>query len=838
MARQRTHARRRPVVRAAARPRHAHRRSATHARPEQRAQRRAAHDHRSGRRARGGRPRRPLAPRRPIVAVTVLTITPEGQRLLVTAGRERSKVIAGAVRHAVPRRLRRPRPHPRARCATRSPTRPTAGRRRSTTAAWPREPPRRTRPAPTCASTPTTRSTGTRGATRRSPAPAAEDKPILLSVGYSSCHWCHVMAHESFEDPDIAAIMNEPLREREGRPRGAARRRRDLHAGGAGDDRPRRLADDRVPRRPTAARSSAAPTSRRTTARACPASCGSWTRSTTSWRNRRDDVARAGRAARRRDRAEHARDRLDRRRRRRSPPTCSTAPSTALRAQFDPRFGGFGRAPKFPQAMTLDFLLRRARARRRRPTTLEMITDVARRDGRRRHVRPGRRRLPPLLGRRRTGSSPTSRRCSTTRRCSPARTCTAASSPATPRYRRGRRGDDRATCCATCATPTAGSSPPRTPTPRASRASSTSGRSRRSTAVCGDDAPEVIRYFGVTAGGNFDDPHTGYRGNILHVGRPRPRTVPTRSPRRSPRLFARARARACGPGSTTRCCSAGTRCSSARSPRPRPRSTATTGWTRRARTPGSSLASCAATTAGCCVRGRPAARPPPRVRRGLRRAARGAAHAGRGRRRRVARRGARPSPTICIAAVRRRRAAAAFFTTGADAEALIVRPKDFQDNATPSENSLAANGLLRLAALTGDDALRGRAPSRGSRTLAPAARRAPDRVRVPARRARAGSSRRRSRSRSSAPGDPAPRRCAPRCSRRLHPGVGARSRAEPGAGADADPAARRPRRSSTARATAYVCEHFACRAPRHRPRDAPRAARRRARDRASDARDA
>jgi uncharacterized protein YyaL (SSP411 family) len=34
------------------------------------------------------------------------------------------------------------------------------------------------------------------------------DKPILLSVGYSACHWCHVMAHESFEDPETAAIMN------------------------------------------------------------------------------------------------------------------------------------------------------------------------------------------------------------------------------------------------------------------------------------------------------------------------------------------------------------------------------------------------------------------------------------------------------------------------------------------------------------------------------------------------------------------------------------------------------------------------------------------------------
>ena len=32
--------------------------------------------------------------------------------------------------------------------------------------------------------------------------------PVLLSVGYSACHWCHVMAHESFEDADVAAVMN------------------------------------------------------------------------------------------------------------------------------------------------------------------------------------------------------------------------------------------------------------------------------------------------------------------------------------------------------------------------------------------------------------------------------------------------------------------------------------------------------------------------------------------------------------------------------------------------------------------------------------------------------
>ena len=37
----------------------------------------------------------------------------------------------------------------------------------------------------------------------------AADKPIFLSIGYSTCHWCHVMAHESFENPATAMVMNE-----------------------------------------------------------------------------------------------------------------------------------------------------------------------------------------------------------------------------------------------------------------------------------------------------------------------------------------------------------------------------------------------------------------------------------------------------------------------------------------------------------------------------------------------------------------------------------------------------------------------------------------------------
>ena len=37
----------------------------------------------------------------------------------------------------------------------------------------------------------------------------AENKPIFLSIGYSTCHWCHVMAHESFENPEVAEVLNQ-----------------------------------------------------------------------------------------------------------------------------------------------------------------------------------------------------------------------------------------------------------------------------------------------------------------------------------------------------------------------------------------------------------------------------------------------------------------------------------------------------------------------------------------------------------------------------------------------------------------------------------------------------
>ena len=73
-------------------------------------------------------------------------------------------------------------------------------------------------------------------------------KPILLSVGYAACHWCHVMAHESFEDDATADVMNELFVnikvDREERPG----HRRHLHERAASPGRAGRLAADHVPR--------------------------------------------------------------------------------------------------------------------------------------------------------------------------------------------------------------------------------------------------------------------------------------------------------------------------------------------------------------------------------------------------------------------------------------------------------------------------------------------------------------------------------------------------------------------------------------------------------------
>jgi len=183
----------------------------------------------------------------------------------------------------------------------------------------------------------------------------AEDKPILLSVGYSACHWCHVMAHESFEDPATAEVMNRLFVnvkvDREERPDvdsvymtavqsmtgrggwpmtvfltpegkpfyGGTYFPKDDRHGLPGFTRLLEAVDD-------------------------------------AWRERRDELlGQAGRLATALAGSSSLPGAGDG-----SGLTAAVLDRGAaqLAAQFDARFGGFGGAPKFPQAMSLDHLLR------------------------------------------------------------------------------------------------------------------------------------------------------------------------------------------------------------------------------------------------------------------------------------------------------------------------------------------------------------------------------------------------------------------------------------------------------------------------------------------------
>ena len=183
-------------------------------------------------------------------------------------------------------------------------------------------------------------------------------QPLLVSIGYSACHWCHVMERESFEDADVAALHERALRLRQGRPRGAPGRRRDLHGRRAGDDRPRRLAAERVPDARTACRSTPAPTSRPSRATGCRAGARCWRRSS---RRGASSARRSTRQAARIVAAPAGAARARGAGRRARPGRRSTPPSPALRRRATtPTHGGFGGAPKFPQASVIEFLLARA----------------------------------------------------------------------------------------------------------------------------------------------------------------------------------------------------------------------------------------------------------------------------------------------------------------------------------------------------------------------------------------------------------------------------------------------------------------------------------------------
>jgi uncharacterized protein len=183
----------------------------------------------------------------------------------------------------------------------------------------------------------------------------AEDRPILLSIGYAACHWCHVMEHESFEDEGTAALMNE-------------------HFVNIKVDREERPDLDGVYMEAVVAMSGHGgwPMTVFLTPAGEPFYGGTYyppeprhgmpsfrqvlEAIAEAWRDRRDDVARSAQqlvtAVRQSAELRPSND----------PLTDSVLSGAVrnLRATFEPAFGGWGRAPKFPNAPTLEFLLRRA----------------------------------------------------------------------------------------------------------------------------------------------------------------------------------------------------------------------------------------------------------------------------------------------------------------------------------------------------------------------------------------------------------------------------------------------------------------------------------------------
>jgi uncharacterized protein YyaL (SSP411 family) len=186
----------------------------------------------------------------------------------------------------------------------------------------------------------------------------AEDKPIFLSIGYAACHWCHVMEHESFEDPAIAALMNANFInikvDREERP--------DLDSiymtatmamtGGGGWPMSVFLTPDL---RPFYAGTYFPPTPRFN----MPSFHDLLTGVTNAWQNQRAEITRVSAQV-----TEHIQRASETGGRAAFPLTNSLLDNAAdhLHQSYDWGFGGWGGAPKFPQPMTIEFLLNRLTA--------------------------------------------------------------------------------------------------------------------------------------------------------------------------------------------------------------------------------------------------------------------------------------------------------------------------------------------------------------------------------------------------------------------------------------------------------------------------------------------
>ncbi len=195
----------------------------------------------------------------------------------------------------------------------------------------------------------------------------AEDKPVLLSVGYSACHWCHVMAHESFENEATAAVMNELFVnikvDREERPDVDAVYMEAVQAmtGQGGWPMTVFLTPEG---RPFFGGTYFPPR----TAHGRPGFADLLEAIHQAWRDRRDAVTED---AERLSSAIAARTEI--------PASAGGVPDEALqtgyaslRQAFDPTWGGFGRAPKFPQASMVELALR-ALAHNRSPETTRMV---------------------------------------------------------------------------------------------------------------------------------------------------------------------------------------------------------------------------------------------------------------------------------------------------------------------------------------------------------------------------------------------------------------------------------------------------------------------------------
>jgi uncharacterized protein len=181
-----------------------------------------------------------------------------------------------------------------------------------------------------------------------------DDKPILLSIGYAACHWCHVMAHESFEDEATAALMNDRFVnvkvDREERPDVDAVYMDAVVAMTGHGGWP--LTVFLTPEGEPFLGATYFPPEPR---HGMPAFSQVLVSVSDLWQERRGEVA---------ERARGLIEALERAAR----PTPSSEPLTesllleALRRLgelFDPEWGGFGRAPKFPPASALELLLRR-----------------------------------------------------------------------------------------------------------------------------------------------------------------------------------------------------------------------------------------------------------------------------------------------------------------------------------------------------------------------------------------------------------------------------------------------------------------------------------------------